>query len=85
MRISVTEAGVNNAKLGGVAGGECECGDDVGLVGFLCLPVEKEEAKLSAIEVPGEAVGSGRFNPGFGETEEVRFVAINQGRVERMK
>jgi len=35
--------------------------------------------------VPGEAVGSGGFNPGFGETEEVRFMAINQGRVERMK
>jgi len=49
LRISVTEAGVNNAKSGGVAGGECECGDDVGLVGFLMrerrffdiLPVEK--------------------------------------------
>ena len=30
-------------------------------------------------------MGSSGFNPGFGETEEVRFVAIDQGRVERMK
>ena len=51
-------------KLGGVAGGEGECGDDV--AGWLVrerrsldiLPVKKE-AKLSASEVPGEEVGSG--------------------------
>ena len=51
-------------KLGGVAGGEGECGDDV--AGWLVrerrsldiLPVKKE-AKLSASEVPGEVVGSG--------------------------
>ena len=51
-------------KLGGVAGGEGECGDDVS--GWLVrerrssdiLPVKKE-AKLSASEVPGEVVGSG--------------------------
>ena len=50
-------------KLGGVAGAEGECGDDV--VGLLVrdrrsldiLPVKKE-AKLSASEVPGEVVGS---------------------------
>ena len=50
-------------KLGGVAGGEGECGDDV--AGWLVrerrsldiLPVKKE-AKLSASEVPGEVVGS---------------------------
>jgi len=47
-----------------VPGGEGECGDDV--LGLLVrerrsldiLPVKKE-AKLSASEVPGEAVGSG--------------------------
>ena len=51
-------------KLGGVAGGEGECGDDV--AGWLVrerrsldiLPVKKE-AKLSASEVPEEVVGSG--------------------------
>ena len=51
-------------KLGGVAGGEGECGDDV--AGWLVrerrsldiLPVKKE-ANLSASEVPGEMVGSG--------------------------
>ena len=51
-------------KLGGVAGGEGECGDDV--AGWLVrerrsldiLPTKKE-AKLSASEVPGEVVGSG--------------------------
>ena len=51
-------------KLGGVAGGEGECGDDV--AGWLVrerrsldiLPVKKE-AKLFASEVPGEVVGSG--------------------------
>ena len=46
-------------KLGGVAGGEGECGDDA--AGWLVrdiLPVKKE-AKLSASEVPGEVVGSG--------------------------
>ena len=51
-------------KLGGVAGGKGECGDDV--AGWLVrerrsldiLPVKKE-AKLSASEVPGEVVGSG--------------------------
>ena len=50
-------------KLGGVAGGEGECGDHV--AGWLVrerrslhiLPVKKE-AKLSASEVPGEVVGS---------------------------
>ena len=50
-------------KLGGVAGGEGECGDDV--AGWLVrerrsldiLPAKK--AKLSASEVPGEVVGSG--------------------------
>ena len=50
-------------KLGGVAGGEGECGDDV--AGWLVrerrsldiLPVKKE-AKLSASEMP-EVVGSG--------------------------
>ena len=49
-------------KLGGVAGGEGECGDYV--AGWLVrerrsldiLPVKKE-AKLSASEVPGEVVG----------------------------
>ena len=51
-------------KLGGVAGGEGECGDDVAgwLVrerrSFDILPVKKE-AKLSASEVQGEVVGSG--------------------------
>ena len=52
-------------KLGGVAGGEGECGDDVAgwlvrerrNLDFFC-PVKKE-AKLSASEVPGEVVGSG--------------------------
>ena len=51
-------------KLGGVAGGEGKCGDDV--AGWLVterrsldiLPVKKE-AKLSASEVSGEVVGSG--------------------------
>ena len=51
-------------KLGGVAEGKGECGDDV--AGWLVrerrsldiFPVKKE-AKLSASEVPGEAVGSG--------------------------
>jgi len=55
---------VKTEKLGGVAGGEGECGDDV--AGWLVrerpsldiLPVKKE-AKLSASEVPGEVVGSG--------------------------
>jgi len=55
---------VKTEKLGGVAGGEGECGDDV--AGWLArerrsldiLPVKKE-AKLSASEVPGEVVGSG--------------------------
>ena len=50
-------------KLGGVAGAEGECGDDV--AGWLVrekrsldiLPVKKE-AKLSASEVPGEVVES---------------------------
>jgi len=50
-------------KLGGVAGGEGECGDDV--VGWLMrerrsldiLPVKKE-AKLFANEMPEEVVGS---------------------------
>ena len=50
-------------KLGGVAGGEGECGDDV--AGWLVrerrsldiLPVKKE-AKLSASEVPGEVVAT---------------------------
>ena len=49
-------------KLGRVAGGKGECGDDV--AGWLVrerqsldiLPVKKE-AKLSASEVPGEVVG----------------------------
>ena len=49
-------------KLGGVAGGEGECGDDGWLVrerrSLDILPVKKE-AKLSASEVPGEVVGSG--------------------------
>ena len=51
-------------KLGGVAGREGECGDDVAgwLVterpGLVFLPVKKE-AKLSASEMPGEVVGSG--------------------------
>ena len=49
-------------KLGGVAGGEGECGDDV--AGWLVrerrsldifLPAKKE-ARLSASEVPGEVV-----------------------------
>jgi len=59
-----SEAGVKTEKSGGVAGGEGECGDDVvGLLvrerrSFDILPVKKE-AKLSAIEVPGEVVGSG--------------------------
>ena len=53
-------------KLGGVAGGECECGD--GVAGWLVrerrsldiLPVKKEaKLSLSASEVPGEVVGSG--------------------------
>ena len=51
-------------KLGGVAGGEGECGDDV--TGWLVrerrsldiLPVKKE-AKLPASEMPGEVLGSG--------------------------
>ena len=51
-------------KLGGVAGGEGECENDV--AGWLVrerqsldiLPVKKE-AKLSASKVPGEVVGSG--------------------------
>ena len=51
-------------KLGGVAGGEGECGDDV--AGWLVkerrtldiLPVKKE-AQVSASEVPGEMVGTG--------------------------
>jgi len=55
---------VKTEKLGVVAGGEGECGDDV--AGWLVrerrsldiLPVKKE-AKLSASEVPGEVVGSG--------------------------
>jgi len=61
-----SEAGVKTEKSWGVAGGECECRDDV--VGLLVrererrsldiLPVKKE-AKLSASEVPGEVVGSG--------------------------
>jgi len=54
---------VRTEKLGGVAGGEGECGDDV--AGWLVrerrrldiLPVKKE-AKLSASEMP-EVVGSG--------------------------
>jgi len=54
---------VKTEKLGGVAGGEGECGDDV--AGWLVrerrsldiLPVKKE-AKLSASEMP-EVVGSG--------------------------
>ena len=45
-------------KLGGVAGGEGECGDDVAGWSLDILPVKKE-AKLSASEVPGEVVGSG--------------------------
>ena len=62
---SDSEAGVKtDEKLGGVAGGEGECRDDV--AGLLVrerrsldiLPVKKE-AKLSASEVPGEVVGSG--------------------------
>jgi len=61
---SDSEEGVKTEKLGGVAGGEGECGDDV--AGLLVrerrsldiLPVKKE-AKLSASEVPGEVVGSG--------------------------
>ena len=64
---SDSEAGVKTEKLGGVAGGEGECGDDV--AGWLVterrsldiLPVKKE-AKLSASEVPGEVVGSGEDN-----------------------
>jgi len=60
---SDSEAGVKTEKLGGVAGEEGECGDDV--AGLLVrerrsldiLPVKKE-AKLSASEVPGEVVGS---------------------------
>jgi len=51
-----SEAGVKTEKLGGVAGGEGECGD--GVAGWLVrerrsldvLPVKKE-AKLSASEV----------------------------------
>ena len=54
-------------KLGGVAGGDGECGDDA--TGWLVrerrgldiLPV-KREAKLSASEVPGEVVGRGEEN-----------------------
>jgi len=54
---------VKTEKLGGVAGGEGECGDDV--AGWLVrerwsldiLPVKK--AELSASEVPREVVGSG--------------------------
>jgi len=57
---------VKTEKLGGVAGGEGECGDDVAgwlvrerrRMGVDILPVKKE-AKLSASEVPGEMVGSG--------------------------
>jgi len=55
---------VKTEKLGGVAVGEGEYGDDV--AGWLVrerrsldiLPVKKE-ARLSASEVPGEVVGSG--------------------------
>ena len=55
---------MKTGKLGGGAGGEGECGDDV--AGWLVrerrsldiLPVKKKE-KLSASEVPGEVVGSG--------------------------
>jgi len=61
---SDSEAGVKTEKLGGVAEGEDECGDDV--AGSLVrerrsldiLPVKKE-AKLSASEVSGEVVRSG--------------------------
>ena len=64
---SDSEAGVKTEKLAGVAGGECECGDDA--AGLLIrerqsldiLPVKKE-AKLSASEVPGELVDSGEEN-----------------------
>ena len=63
MWTSDSEAGVKTEKLGGVAGEEGECRDDV--AGLLVrkrqsldiLPVKKE-AKLSASEVPGEMVGS---------------------------
>jgi len=55
---------VKTEKLGGVAGGEGECGDVE--AGWLVrerrrldiLPVKKEP-NLSASEVPGEVVGSG--------------------------
>ena len=61
---SDSEAGLKTEKLGGVAGGEGECGDDV--AGLLVrerrsldiLPVIKE-VKLSASEVPAEVMGSG--------------------------
>jgi len=55
---------VKSEKLGEVAGGEGECGDDV--VGLLVrerrsldILQVKKEAKLSARKVPGEVVGSG--------------------------
>ena len=58
-----SEAGVKTEKSGGVPGGAGECDDVVGLLvrerrSLDILPVKKE-AKLSAIEVPGEVVGSG--------------------------
>ena len=46
-------------KLGGVAGGEGECGDDVRERRSLDILPVKKEAKLSASEVPGEVVGNG--------------------------
>jgi len=55
---------VKTEKLGGVAGGEGECADDVAVWlvrerrSLDILPVKKE-AKLSASEVPGEVVASG--------------------------
>ena len=47
-------------KLGGLAGGDGECGDDVVRErrSLDILPLKKE-AKLFASEVSGEAVGSG--------------------------
>jgi len=55
---------VKTEKLGGVAGGEGECGDDV--AGWLVkkrwsldILFVKKKVKLFASEVPGEVVGSG--------------------------
>ena len=64
LRISDSETGVKEEKLGGVLGGECKSGDEVeGLLARERRSVDilsvKKEAKESASEVPGVVDGKG--------------------------